>query len=101
MVWEVLFRGLNMLGSVFALVLLLKTAYEQWSDWNVKTQQHWWALLGWVGLCAEGSIESYILNVSIAPRTILTTLVLAWTIRAILIDDTLHAESSIPRKDQE
>jgi hypothetical protein len=99
--WAVLIRVVNTLGSLFALVFLLKAAYQQWPSWNLKTQQHWWALIGWVGLCVEGSLESYFLDVPVGPRTVLTTLVIAWTLRAILIDDDLYAKSSITRKDQE
>lgn len=98
--WVIVIRTLNVLGSLVALAFLLNAAFKQWKNWNFKTQMHWWALAGWVALCLEGTAESAFLNIEAGPRTILTTLVLAWTTRALLIDDDLKSESSLRRKDK-
>lgn len=90
--WEDLIRLVNAATCAVAFVLLLKAAYGQWHVWNFKTQMHWWALTGWVLLCIEGSIEAQLLGVEPGPRTVFTTLVSAWTIRALLIQDKLEAE---------
>lgn len=97
MPWEDILRIVNAITCAVAFVLLVRAAYGQWDDWNFKTQMHWWALTGWVFLCIEGSIESIILDAPAGPRTVFTTLVAAWTIRALTIQDKLEAEPSVRR----
>lgn len=91
-------RVINAIGCSVALYFLFVAARQQWESWNFKTQQHWWALVGWVGLGLEGVIENLILQTTPGPRVILQALVVAWTIRALTIRDTLQAEPSFPRK---
>lgn len=98
--WVGLIRLTNALGATTALILLLVAAHRHWSSWNFKTQQHWWAFMGWTALCLEATIESTFLNIAGGPRTVLTTLVVAWTLRAILINDSVHSHSWHKRKDE-
>lgn len=98
--WADSIRIVNGLGSLVCLVLLVIAARNQWKGWNIKTQQHWWALFGWTALCLEASIEAILLNVEPGPRTVLTSLVLAWTLRALLIQEPLRADPALKyRKD--
>lgn len=97
--WVVVIRTLNGLGCACALTFLIYAAHQQWKTWNFKTQQHWWALVGWTSLGMESTIESYFINIQPGPRTVLTTLVVAWTVRAILVHDEVRARPALPRKD--
>lgn len=98
MSWDVTLRAVNVVGCLVALYLLARAALQQWPTWNFKTQQHWWALFGWVALCVEGSIESVILDAPPGPRTVITTLVIAWTLRALLIREKLEAGPVLNQK---
>jgi hypothetical protein len=97
--WPNILRIVNATGCAFALYFLAVAARQQWKQWNDKTRNHWWALLGWVTLGFEGAIESYILQVEPGPRIIGQTLVVAWTLRALTIREPLQAEPSLPRKE--
>lgn len=101
MSWDLIFRSINILGCVVALILLITAARRQWKTWNDKTQNHWWALAGWVALGCEASIETIVLNVEPGPRTVLQTLVVAFTLRALTIREPLAAEPVIPFKKEE
>ena len=92
-------RCVNAVGCSVALFFLFTAAREQWESWNFKTQQHWWALSGWVALGLEGVVENLILQTTPGPRVILQTLVVAWTLRALTIREPLRAEPSFPRKE--
>ncbi len=98
--WVVFIRTFNAVGCLTALIFLLRAAFHQWKSWNFKTQQHWLALVGWVSLGLEGTIETYFLNIPAGPRTVLTTLVVAWTARALLINDDLNAKAPLSRKEK-
>ena len=97
--WETFVRIANLIGSVFALWLLASTRYRQWNTWNYRTRVHWMALVGWVFLGFEATLESLIFNTDPGPRTILTSLVIAWTVRALLIEQPLESNANLPWKD--
>ena len=97
--WAEVARGFNALGCGIALGFLFNAAHKQWSAWNRKTQQHWWALFGWVALGLEGALESLILQTEPGPRIVIQTLVVAWTLRALTIRDELRAEPTLPRRE--
>ena len=92
-IWGVIGRIINILGCFFGLWLLAQSAREQWNNWNLKTQSHWWALVGWVFLGLELSIEMLILDINPGPRTVIQTLVIAWTIRALTMQEKLEADA--------
>ena len=98
--WVSTIRLINALGALVCVGLLLRTAHKQWRVWNFKTQQYWWSLVGWTSLCVEGTVETMFINVAGGPRTVITTLVVAWTLRAILIDDDVQSKSVYTRKDK-
>lgn len=100
MTWVIVIRSINALGALFCLFLMLRSANRQWKQWNIKTQQHWWALMGWVALCFEASVETIFVHIAAGPRTVFTTLAVAWTIRALMIDDVVHSASPFKRKDK-
>ena len=97
--WVDLVRGLNALGCGIALGILLSVVRTQWSDWNTKTRQHWWALFGWVCFGLEGAVESLVLQTEPGPRVVLQTLVVAWTLKALSIREELHVDPSHIRRD--
>lgn len=99
MAWEDVVRSINALGCGVALGFLFAVVREQWATWNSKTRQHWWALVGWVALGLEGTIESLILQTEPGPRVVLQTLVVAWTLRALSIRDTIHVTPISPRRE--
>lgn len=92
-------RVFNAIGCSVALYLLFTAARQQWDSWNFKTQQHWWALIGWVGLGLEGVIEALIMQTEPGPRVILQALVVTWTLRAITIRDELRVEPILHRRE--
>ena len=94
-------RVINIIGCLLILWWLSVSAFRNWRNWNEKTRMHWWALVGWVFLGFELTIENLIQNNSPGPKTIIQTLVVAWTIRALLLNDELSARSSIPWKKEQ
>jgi hypothetical protein len=96
----VVIRIVNCLGCIVALTILLISGHRQWKDWNFKTRQHWLALIGWVSLGLESTLESYFLNIPGGPRTILVTLVLAWTLHAIFTNEEVRSNPWHSRKDK-
>lgn len=90
--WDLVLRSVNSTACLLSLLFLMRAAMKQWAVWNDKTQGHWWALTGWIALGLEGNIESVILGNEPGPRIILQTLVVAWTLRAITIEQEIHAE---------
>lgn len=98
MTWDDVVRFINLIGCILSLYLLSSAAYRQWGTWNHRTKMHWLALVGWVVLGTEGTLESMIRDVEPGSRTILTTFVIAWTLRALLVEGKLESESLIPRK---
>lgn len=100
--WDVLARIVNSLGCVVGMYILIRAATRQYGEWNFKTQNHWWALFGWVTLGLEGSIENLVQGNPPGPRTVIQTLVIAWTIRALTIRrEKLEAEPAFPKKENE
>jgi hypothetical protein len=93
-------RSVNIIGCLSCMWFLATSAYRQWARWNVKTQAHWWALTGWVILGFESTVESFITDIPGGPRTVVATLVIAWTIRALLVDEELNSKPSIPWKNK-
>lgn len=98
MTWVTILRSINGCGCIVALYLLGSAFFHQWRDWNFKTRQHWFALVGWTFLGMEGSFENLIFHTQPGPRLILQTLVVAWTIRALTIHEKLESDPAIPWK---
>lgn len=94
MPWGGILLTANAVLCFIALLLLGYSARLQWGQWNFKTQIHWWALFAWVCVGCEAQIEAFITHIPLGPRTVLTTLAVAWTIRALFIDDELNVKSS-------
>lgn len=86
------------LGCAYSLLLLSTARFRQWKDWTVKTRDHWWALTGWVFACMYGVIELLTRNVDGGSRLIVTSLVVALTLRALIRSGELKAHSSFPGK---
>lgn len=94
---EDLWRYGNALAALFGLWLLLLAYKRQRHDWTVKTHDHWWALVGWVALAVLGSLEQIYQDVEFGVRTVGLSLVLAWTIRALLRKGELRAKRALAR----
>ena len=96
--WFLVLRLVNAFGALICLWLLGRSAVHQWGSWNYKTRTHWWALSGWVFLCIEGTLEQIALDTAPGPRTILTTLTVVWTLRALTIEQEVQAEPMFRKK---
>lgn len=97
-----LLRIFCFLGCAYSLLLLSTARFRQWNDWTVKTKDHWWALTGWVFACGYGVIELLVKEVDGGSRLIVTSLVVALTLRALLRSGELRAHASYPgKKDKE
>lgn len=96
MTWDVVLRLVNASGCLFSLWLMVLAAYRTWRHWSDKTQTMWFALFGWVFLGFEGSIESIIFGIAPGPRTVLQTLVIAFTVTAFLKSGAIQQASVVP-----
>lgn len=99
--WADVLRILNAIGCGVALWFLGSSAYRQWHDWSEKTQLHWWALLGWVFLGFEGSIENAWFHTVPGPRVIIQSLVIVFTLRALAHKGELRAQGIKPWKKED
>ncbi len=82
-------------------VLLSTARFRQWDNWNAKTQDHWWALCGWVFLGAYDTIENIVQNNAVGSRLVVLLLVAAVTLRALLRSGDLTAKSIRETKKEE
>lgn len=90
------------LGCTYSLFILATSRFRQWDEWTVKTQDHWYALTGWVFACMYGVIELILQGNEGGSRLIVTSLVVALTLRALLRKGELKAHSIFSdKKDQE
>jgi hypothetical protein len=85
-------------GCALSLLLLSTARFRQWDDWSVKTQDHWWALAGWCFVGIYGTVELLVSEVQGGSRLIVSALVVALTLRALLRTGELKAHSSFPGK---
>lgn len=92
MYWELLLRILNATGCLFALWILGLDAYRYRKTWNIKTQDHWLALVVWVVVGMSGAIEALMRGLSVGPTTVLKLLAVAITLRALLRKGEVVAE---------
>lgn len=99
--WDTTIRVVNIAACAIALLLLARSAYIQRARWNDRTHIYWWALVGWVFLGLESTIELLVQDVDPGPRTIVLTLVLAWTLRALTLKEHVHAGPVIGRKKED
>lgn len=100
-IW-LLLRIFCFIGSAYSLFLLSTARFRQWKGWTVKTKDHWYALTGWVFACMYGVVELLLKDVDGGSRLIVTSLVVALTLRALLRSGELRATASLPgKKDQE
>lgn len=93
-----LLRIFCIVGCTYSLFLLSTARFRQWSDWTVKTKDHWWALTGWCFASIYGTIELLLSGVDGGSRQIVISLVVALTLRALLRSGELRAHASLPRK---
>ena len=97
-----LLRIFCIIGCAWSLLLLSTARFRQWSEWSVKTKDHWWALTGWCFASIYGTVELLTNNVDGGSRQIIITLVVALTLRALLRSGELKAHASFPgKKDSE
>lgn len=100
---ELTLRVVNAAGCVLALWILADGARRQRGTWNVKTQDHWLALFGWVFLGFIGAIEAISRGLAVGPTSVGKLLVVAITLRAILRSGNVAAtRPQVPwKKDKE
>ena len=96
-VW-LLLRIFCFVGCAFSLFLLSTARFRQWDEWTIKTKDHWYALTGWVFTCMYGVVELLLNNVEGGSRLIITSLVVALTLRALLRSGELKAHASLTGK---
>lgn len=99
--WDTAIRMVNIAACAIALLLLARSAYIQRKRWNERTHVYWWALVGWVFLGLESTIELLVKDVDPGPRTIVLTLVLAWTLRALTLQQNVQAGPIVGRKKED
>lgn len=92
--WDFVIRTINIVACLIALLLLARSAFIQRKLWNDRTNVYWWALVGWVFLGLESTVELIVKHVDPGPRTIVLTLVLAWTLRALTLQQDVHSGPS-------
>lgn len=96
--WDVLIRLTNIFGCLVCLILLARVGSLNYKTWNDKTRTYWLSLVGWTFLGVEGSIETIVRDIPIGPRTVISTLVIAWTLRALTINQTVESRSALTKK---
>lgn len=90
--WELFFRLVNVVGCLFALWILGQDFRKYRKSWNVKTQDHWLALVAWVIVGFSGAIEAISRGISVGPTTPIKWLAVAVTLRALLRKGEVVAE---------
>lgn len=95
--WDLL-RIACVIGCCFCGLLLSSARFKQWNEWTTKTQDHWWALGGWVFVGAYGTVENIIQGNPGGSRLIVLALVIALTLRALLRPGELRAQAALSRK---
>lgn len=96
--WVDVIRTANALGCLFGLMLLSTSSYRHWFFWNTKTKVYWWAFFGYIFLGLESSIEALITDAAVGPRLFLQSILIAWTLIALLIEGEITMRPDFPWK---
>lgn len=91
MSWELAFRCLNAVGCLVALWILFQDWRHFRPSWNIKTQDHWLALVMWTLVGLTGAIEAMSRGLDIGPTAPAKMLAVAVTLRALLRKGNVEA----------